>query len=173
MKQITASNEDSRIRRSVLGGLRRTFVTHYVIVAGVASALLSAALAGCSARPAAATPANSAEPIAVSIARVAMTDVASAIDSGGVVQARTTASITARILAPVRKVLVSPGDHVREGQTLIVLDGEDLAAGASASRSAVLTAEQGSKADAAEAAEPQQDTNAGENWRPPSSREYR
>ena len=124
---------------------------HHVIVAGVTAALLmSAALAGCSARRAAAAPADAAEPIAVTIAQVAMTDVTSAIDSGGVVQARTTATIAARILAPVREVRVSPGDQVREGQTLIVLAGDDLAAGARAARSAVLAAGQGSKAAAAE-----------------------
>ena len=94
--------------------------------------------------------ADAAEPIAVTIAQVAMTDVASAIDSGGVVQARTTATITARILAPVREVRVSPGDQVRKGQTLIVLDGDDLAAGVRAARSAALAADQGSKAAAAE-----------------------
>ena len=65
-------------------------------------------------------------------------------------QARTTATITARILAPVREVRVSPGDRVRAGQTLIVLDGGDLTAGARAARSAALAAEQGSKAAAAE-----------------------
>ena len=131
--------------------MKQITASHHVIVAGVTAALLmSAALAGCSARRAAAAPADAAEPIAVTIAQVAMTDVASAIDSGGVVQARTTATITARILAPVREVRVSPGDQVREGQTLIVLDGDDLAAGARAARSAALAAEQGSKAAAAE-----------------------
>jgi RND family efflux transporter MFP subunit len=84
------------------------------------------------------------------MARVATTDVADAIDSGGVVQARTTATITARILAPVREVRVSPGDRVRKGQTLIVLDGDDLAAGARAARSAALAAEEGAKAAATE-----------------------
>jgi multidrug efflux pump subunit AcrA (membrane-fusion protein) len=79
-----------------------------------------------------------------------MTDVGGAIDSGGVVQARTTATVAARILAPVREVRVSPGDQVREGQTLIVLDGEDLAAVARGARSAAIAAEQGSKAAAAE-----------------------
>ena len=124
---------------------------HHVMVAGAAAALfMSAALTGCSARPAAAALADAAEPIAVTIAPVAMTDVASAIDSGGVVQARTTATITARILAPVREVRVLPGDQVRKGQTLIVLDGDDLAAGARAARSASRAAEQGSKAAAAE-----------------------
>jgi multidrug efflux pump subunit AcrA (membrane-fusion protein) len=124
---------------------------HHVIVTSVTAALLtSAALAGCSARRASAAPADAAEPIAVTIARVAMTDVATAIDSGGVVQARTTATIAARIMAPVREVRVSPGDRVREGQTLIVLAGDDLAAGAHAARSSALAAEQGSKAAAAE-----------------------
>jgi multidrug efflux pump subunit AcrA (membrane-fusion protein) len=45
---------------------------------------------------------------------------------------------------------VSPGDQVRRGQTLIVLDGDDLAAGARAARAAAVAAEQGSKAAAAE-----------------------
>ena len=125
--------------------------THHVTIAGVTAALsMSAALAGCTARPAAAARADTAESIAVTTAQVAMTDVARAIDAGGVVQARTTATIAARILAPIREVRVSPGDQVRAGQTLIVLDADDLAAGARAARSAALAAEQGAKAAAAE-----------------------
>ena len=128
--------------------MKQITASHHVIVAGVTAALLtSAVLAGCSAPRAAA---DAAEPIAVTTAQVAMTDVASAIDAGGVVQARTTATITARILAPVREIRVLPGDQVRDGQTLIALDGGDLAAGARAARSAALAAEQGSKAAAAE-----------------------
>ena len=130
--------------------MKQITTSHYLIVAGVTALLMSAALAGRSAHRSAAAPADEAEPIAVTVAQVAMTDVASAIDSGGVVQARTTATITARILAPVREVRVSPGDQVRKGQTLIVLDGDDLAAGARAARAAALAAEQGSKAAAAE-----------------------
>jgi RND family efflux transporter MFP subunit len=131
--------------------MKQITASHHVIVAAVTAALfMSVALAGCSAPRAAAAPADAAEPIAVTIAQVAMTDVASAIDSGGVVQARTTATIAARILAPVREVRVSPGDQVREGQALIVLDGDDLAAGARAARSAALAAKQGSNVAAAE-----------------------
>jgi len=130
--------------------MKQIIATHRVVVVGVTTLLLTCtALAGCSA-PRAAAAAADAEPIVVSITRVAMTDVASTLDSGGVVQARTTARITARILAPVREVRVSPGDLVREGQTLIVLAGEDLAAGARAARAAALAAEQGTKAAAAE-----------------------
>jgi multidrug efflux pump subunit AcrA (membrane-fusion protein) len=121
------------------------------VVAGIAAALVMAAtLAGCSGSRVAAAPADATEPVTVTTAAVAMTDVASAIHAGGVVQARTTAAITARILAPVREVRVSPGDQVRKGQTLIVLDGDDLAAGARAARSSALAAEEGANAAAAE-----------------------
>ncbi len=125
--------------------------THSVIAVGITTALLtSAALSGCSARRVAAAPADAAEPIAVTVSQVAMADAPGTIDAGGVVQARTTATISARILAPVREVRVSAGDRVRKGQTLIRLDGEDLAAGARAARSAASAAEQGANASAAE-----------------------
>jgi RND family efflux transporter MFP subunit len=124
---------------------------HHVIVVGIAAALsMGAALAAFSARPTATAAAAAPVPIAVTTARVAMTDVASAIDAGGVVQARTTATIAARVLAPVREVRVAPGDRVRQGQTLVVLAGEDLGAAARAARSAALAAEQASHAAAAE-----------------------
>jgi RND family efflux transporter MFP subunit len=124
--------------------------SHHIILTGVAAALMMSTLTGCSAPRAAAAPADAADQIPVTVAQVAMTDVVSAIHSGGVVQARTTAMITSRILAPVREVRVSPGDRVREGQTLVVLDSVDLAAGSRAARSAALAAEHGSKAAAAE-----------------------
>ena len=123
--------------------------THPIRIA-TAALSISAALAGCASRPAAAASAGAEEPIEVTIARVAMTDVAHAVDSGGVVQAQSTATLTSRILAPVREIRVSPGDRVREGQTLIVLDGDDLAAAARAAGAAALAAEQGANAAAAE-----------------------
>ena len=50
--------------------MKQITASHHVIVAGVTAALLtSPALAGCSARRAAAAPADAAEPIAVTIAR--------------------------------------------------------------------------------------------------------
>jgi RND family efflux transporter MFP subunit len=123
---------------------------HFSVAAAAVAVVMSAAPAGCSAARVVGAPADAAEPIAVTAAQVEMTDVASAIDSGGVVQARTTAAVAARIMAPVREVRVSPGDRVREGQTLIVLDGDHLAAGARAARSAARAAEEASKAAAAE-----------------------
>ena len=131
--------------------MRNNTARHYVTVAAAAAAvLMSAALAGCSAAGAAAAPVDTSEPLAVTVAQVRMADVATAIESGGVVQARTTAVIAARLLAPVREVRVSPGDQVRKGQTLIVLDGDDLVAAARAATSAATAAEQGAKASAAE-----------------------
>jgi RND family efflux transporter MFP subunit len=124
--------------------------THYIRVAGATVVLsISAVGAGCITRSAAAT-ADTVDPVTVVTAEAMVTDVAGTIDAGGVVQARTTATIAARILAPVREVRVSPGDCVRRGQTLVVLEGDDLAAGAQAARSAALAAEQGSKAAGAE-----------------------
>lgn len=125
-------------------------VNHQVITGVAAAVAMSAALAGCTAPQAAAAAADAAAPIVVTTARAAMTDVAGVIDVGGVVQARTTATITARVMAPVREVRVSPGDQVHKGQTLIVLVGDELAAGARAARSAASSAEQGARATAAE-----------------------
>ena len=71
-----------------------------------------------------------------------MTDVADTFEAGGVVQARTTATLVARILAPVIEVRVAPGDRVRSGQVLIVLDGRDLAAEARRARAAGRSADQ-------------------------------
>ena len=123
---------------------------HSTRAAAAVAVVMSAALAGCSGARVVGAPGDAAEPIAVTAVQVAMTDVAAAIDSGGVVQARTTAAIAARLLAPVREVRALPGDRVRKGQALIVLDGDDLVAAARAARAAAIAAEQGAKAAAAE-----------------------
>ncbi|MEO7276233.1 MAG: efflux RND transporter periplasmic adaptor subunit [Vicinamibacterales bacterium] len=113
--------------------------------AGVAGLVLSGCANG--AKPASA---NAAPPIPVAVAHVAMADTADTFEAGGVVQARTTAAITARILAPVREVRVKPGDRVRSGQILIVLDGRDLSAHARSASAATLAADQGVTAAASE-----------------------
>jgi RND family efflux transporter MFP subunit len=85
---------------------------------------------------------SSAAAIPVTTAAVKMADVAETFDAGGVVQARTTATLTSRILAPVREVRVAPGDRVRAGQVLVVLDGRELAAEARRARAAGAAADQ-------------------------------
>jgi RND family efflux transporter MFP subunit len=125
--------------------------SRFPLLAAAAAAVLSgAALTACVAPGAAGASIDAADPITVAAASVTMADVATPVDSGGVVQARTTAALTARLLAPVREVRVVPGDRVRKGQALIVLDGDDLAAAARAARSAAAAAEQGATAAAAD-----------------------
>jgi RND family efflux transporter MFP subunit len=119
--------------------------TRSYALAGGAAALIGFAglvLPACSAGTKT-TPPNAEPSIAVSVATVAVADLADTFEAGGVVQARTTATIMARILAPVREVRVAPGDRVRAGQVLIVLDGSDLAAHARSAGAAALAADQG------------------------------
>ena len=124
--------------------------------AGAATVFGGLILAGCSSQTDT-TRAGAGAPVPVTVATVAMTDVADTFEAGGVVQARTTATITARIQAPVLEVRVAPGDRVRAGQTLVVLDGTDLAAHARGARAAALAADQGVAAAAAD----QQSADAG------------
>lgn len=103
--------------------------------------VVGAAMSACS-RPGPANAAGTADAIAVTVATVGMADVADAFEAGGVVEARTTATLMARIMAPVHEVRVASGDRVRAGQVLIVLDGRDLAAGARRANAAALSADQ-------------------------------
>jgi multidrug efflux pump subunit AcrA (membrane-fusion protein) len=119
------------------------------LMAGGVAVIIGVVLSACS-RSTKATPADAGAPVSVTVATVAMADIAGTFEAGGVVQARTTATIMARILAPVREVRVVPGDRVRAGQVLIVLDGSDLGAHARRARSAVLAADQGVAAAASE-----------------------
>lgn len=89
-------------------------------------------------------------PVAVQTARVTAGALASGVEAGGVVRARTTALLVARIMAPVREVRVVPGDRVRAGQPLVVLDSRGLDAGERQARSAGLAAEEGARAALAE-----------------------
>lgn len=66
--------------------------------------------------------------VAVKLATVRVVDVEGGFEAGGVVQARTIAAVAARLVAPVLDVRVTPGDRVRAGQVLVVLDGRDLEA---------------------------------------------
>jgi RND family efflux transporter MFP subunit len=117
--------------------------------AGALAVVAGLVLTGCSSQTDT-TRAGAEAPIPVTVATVAMTDVADTLEAGGVVQARTTATIMARIQAPVLEVRVSPGDRVRAGQALVVLDGTDLAAHARSARAATLSADQGVAAAAAD-----------------------
>jgi multidrug efflux pump subunit AcrA (membrane-fusion protein) len=72
--------------------------------------------------------ADTSAPIDVKVARAAIVEMPRAFEAGGTVRAKTTATIVSRIVAEVREIRVAPGDRVREGQPLIVLDSRELAA---------------------------------------------
>lgn len=111
--------------------------------------LVGLTTAACSSRTES-TPREDAPPIPVTSARVTMSEVGAMFDAGGVVQARTTAVVTSRILAPIREVRVVPGERVRAGQVLVVLDGRDLGAQARGARAGAQAAGQGATAAAAD-----------------------
>jgi RND family efflux transporter MFP subunit len=127
---------------------------HPLLTIGIA-AVVGLSLSACSSRTDSRSGGVEA-PLPVTVARVVMADVADTFEAGGVVQARTTATVMARILAPVRDVRVAPGDRVRAGQVLVVLDGRDLDARARSTRAAALAADQ----DVAAAASDQQAADA-------------
>ena len=92
--------------------------------------LVALASAACGTSHPAATPADGRAPLAVRTAPVVKAQLHDTIDAGGLVQARTTATISARILATIREIRVQPGDRVRRGEALVILDGRDLSAAA-------------------------------------------
>ena len=74
------------------------------------------------------SPASDSAPLAVTTLPASQQDLPDPFEAGGVVRARAVAQIVSRIMAPVQSVRVSPGDRVRSGQVLVVLDGRDLEA---------------------------------------------
>ena len=93
--------------------------------------------------------ADARAPVPVRTATIALADLDEIFETGGVVQARTTVTVTSRILAPIVEIRATPGDRVRFGDVLIVLDGRDLGARTRSARAAATSAEQ--RATAAEA----------------------
>jgi multidrug resistance efflux pump len=71
-------------------------------------------------------------------------------EAGGTVQAQTTATLSSRIMATVKEVRVRPGDRVKGGQVLLVLDDRDLSAGARQAKTAGAAADEGVTAARAE-----------------------
>ena len=91
------------------------------------------------------------------LVRAATAALPSQFEAGGVLRARLTSTIASRVLAPITEIRVRPGDRVRRGQVVVVLEERELQAQAEraaaslvAARQAVRAAE--SDAEGAEAA---------------------
>lgn len=83
------------------------------------------------------------EPTAVQTEVVRQGAAGAVVEVGGIVQPRTSALVTSRLMAPVREVRVSPGDRVRQGQVLVTLDARDLQAQARQAATGETAAQQG------------------------------
>ena len=81
--------------------------------------------------------------VSVTTAAAAQMEWPATFDAGGVLRARTTATIASRMLAPVLSVKVRPGDRVKSGQMLIELDAAGLGAQATRATAAVAAATEG------------------------------
>jgi RND family efflux transporter MFP subunit len=112
--------------------------------------LLSATAAACGGGSHTPTQQPAGEAVDARAVQVQVRQVADVFEAGGVVQAQNSATLSSRIMAPVREVKVRPGDRVRRGQALVVLDDRDLAAVARQARTARDGADEGTTAAAAD-----------------------
>lgn len=94
--------------------------------------------------------AQAAEPTPVSLGRAQRTELASSLEAGGVVRARSTAVIASRILAPVVDVHVRAGDRVKRGSRLVTLDGREISANRAGAAAGLSSAVEASRAAEAE-----------------------
>ena len=97
-----------------------------VRIAGVFAISAAAAfLSGCGGETTVKATAPAA-PIPVQVATVASQDWTDAYEAAGTVRARTAAIVSSKVMAYIQKIAAQAGDHVREGQELVVLDAKDL-----------------------------------------------
>src|SRR5512140_285872 len=117
--------------------------THTIPAATVLAASLAMA-AGSGTRESSIPDTRSAVEVSVQVTR--LEPALQPFEAGGVVRARTTATLVSRILADIDSILVKPGDRVRAGQLLIRLDARDLQAQRAGAEAGLAAAEQGVKA---------------------------
>jgi RND family efflux transporter MFP subunit len=83
-------------------------------------------LASCGSEPAPRAEQSQAAPVPVQVAAVSTVDWHASYEATGTVRARTTATISSKVMGYVQQVSAQVGDHVAEGQPLITLDPRDL-----------------------------------------------
>ena len=102
----------------------------------VSAAVLAAGCSGGAPREAR----TSAAPLAT--IRVQTTERPATFEAGGILHARTTATIASRVLAPVVAVHVRAGDRVRRGAPLVVLEGREMEAARARAEAASIGSEE-------------------------------
>lgn len=121
-------------------------------------AVFTAGLVACGGSEPPVTGDHGAAPPAQTLAttRATVGDLAATFEAGGLVRARTTAAVAARVMAPVVSVHVRAGDAVKRGATLVTLDAREFTAHAARGKASTLAAEEavhaaGAQMQAAEA----------------------
>lgn len=90
-------------------------------------AIVIALLTGCgAAEHARKTDVTGAAPVAVSVIETKLVEWPSVYEAPGTVRALTTSTLSSKVMGFVRDVRVQPGDRVKEGQVLVVIDSRDL-----------------------------------------------
>jgi membrane fusion protein, multidrug efflux system len=82
-------------------------------------------LTSCGSEPARRAAESPTPPAAVQTAVIATQDWPASYEATGTVRARTTATISSKVMGYVQQVNAQVGDHVRQGQVLITLDARD------------------------------------------------
>jgi RND family efflux transporter MFP subunit len=83
-------------------------------------------LASCGSEPTRRAAQTQTPPVAVQTTAVSTEEWPASYEATGTVRARTTATISSKVMGYVQQVSVQVGDHVREGQPLITLEVRDL-----------------------------------------------
>jgi RND family efflux transporter MFP subunit len=83
-------------------------------------------LTSCGSEPARRATQPQAPPVTVQVAAVTSQDWPTSYEATGTVRARTTATVSSKVMGYVQQVSVQVGDRVRQGQVLITLDARDL-----------------------------------------------
>ncbi|MCR4374266.1 MAG: efflux RND transporter periplasmic adaptor subunit [Acidobacteria bacterium] len=113
---------------------------------------LSIGAAACGGAPDTSPAADTATAVPVAVDRVAITASAGSFDTGGTLVARQTAIVASRVMAPITRVTVVPGDRVRRGQVLVVLEGDEMTAQAARARAGLESARAGARVAASDRA---------------------
>ena len=102
-----------------------------------------AALSIACAAPSAKAPITETTPkVEATIVRAEAARIPSHVEAGGVLRARLTSAIASRVMAPIAEVRVRPGDRVRQGQVLVVLDSREMRAQSDRAAAALTAAQQ-------------------------------
>ncbi len=109
-----------------------------LVLASIAAAGFASGCGGTDPAPAASAR-DGAVPVTTTAAVLA--EVPAVVEAGGIVRARLVAPISSRVLAPIARVDVRPGDRVRAGQPLVTLDASQLEADRRRAAAALAAAE--------------------------------